>query len=307
MELRHLHCFVAVAEELHFGRAAARLHLTQPHLSRQIRSLEVELGVQLFTRTKRQVQLTDAARVFLEDARRLLAQAEQAIQTVKQAARGEVGQLRLSFTGAALHGVVPALIQAFRERYPQVELTLQELCTVEQVEALRLGKVDLGFLHPPLTEQFLRLEPLLSEPLVIALRQDHPLAERSKLPLQALANEPFILHPRPEGPHLYDQFLGLCERAGFRPRVVQEVAMHQTVIGLVAAGIGVALIPASLQELLRSGVVYRAIEGPAPQLPLAAAFRPDQGASVLQVFLKVVREFVPPNLADPAECLPPIE
>ncbi len=299
MELRDLRYFVAIAEELHFGRAAERLYMTQPALSKQLRRLENELELQLLHRTKRTVELTAAGKAFLSEARRVLQQAEQAVQVAKRAARGEVGQLRIAFTASAMHGVLPEILKTFRDRYPKVKLDLTELCTLDQVEALRTEKVDVGFLHPPVDAPFLKLEPLQGESLVVALPQNHPLVERDRLPLEALANEPFILHPRYEGPVLYDQIIDLCRQAGFEPRVVHEEVKNQTRVGLVAAGMGITFVPESLQQAAVSGVIYRPLSGLAPQLQLAVAIKCDRAlrsvesdrvSPVLQGFLYIIQQ-----------------
>ncbi|MBD2772691.1 LysR family transcriptional regulator [Iningainema tapete] len=292
MEFRHLTYFVAVAEELHFGRAAKRLYVTQQALSKQIHCLEAELEIQLFYRTKRSCQLTEAGVVFLEEARRLLDQALHAVQVTKRVARGEVGQLKLSFASPALHSVLPKILKIFRETHPDVEVILKEISTLEQVKALLKNEVDVGFLYPPINENSLNLQPILEEALMIVLPAYHPLAALKHLPLEALANEPFILHPRHEGPVLYDQIMSLCEQAGFQPKVVQEVAMSQTRIGWVAAGIGISFVFASLQNLINSEVVYRALDGATLTLQLAAAWRVDNSSPVLQEFLKVTQDLV---------------
>lgn len=290
MELRYLRYFVAVAEELHFGRAAKRLYMTQPALSKQIRRLENELELQLLHRTKRTVELTAAGKAFLPEARRILQQAEEAVQVAKRAARGEVGHLRIAFTASAMHSVLPEILKNFRDRYPKVKLDLTEFCTLDMVEVLRVEKADLGFLHPPVDAPFLKLQPMPGENLVVALSQNHPLVERESLPLAALANEPFILHPRYEGPVLYDQIVNLCKQAGFEPRVVHEEVKNQTRVGLVAAGLGITFVPQSLQNAGLSGVVYRPLSGSAPELQLAVAWRGDRVSPVLQGFLQIVQQ-----------------
>ncbi len=306
MELRHLRYFIAVAEELHFSRAAAREHLSQPAISQQIRHLEADLGVQLLHRTKRSVQLTEAGQVFLVEARRTLQQAEQAVQRTQQASRGEWGRLNVGFTGSALYSVLPRIVQTFRERFPGVELSLSELCTPQQVEALLDGQLQLGFLHPPIEAAALCLEPVLREEIVVVLPEAHPLGARAQLCLQDLADQPFILFPRSIGPNLYDRIIKLCQQAGFHPNVVQE-ALQQTAISLASAGVGVALVATSLQKVGRPGVIYRQLKGPAPDLPLAVAFRRETVSPVIQAFLKVVGELVPQGPPDQADCLAPIE
>ena len=288
MELHDLRYFVAVAEELHFHRAAERLHLTQPALSRQIRALETELGVVLLQRTQRQVRLTIAGATLLAEARAILQRTEQAIQTTQRAARGEVGQLKLSFVAPALRGVLPALVRDFRDRYPAVQLCLSERRTHEQVEAFRTHQIDVGILYPPVDESLLQVVPIAKERWILALPKQHPLAHQQTLSLEDLAQEAFILHPRTEGPVSYDQFLRLCEQAGFHPRIVQEAGVSQTRVGLVALGLGLTLVPPHFQTDVDPDVVYRSLTGATLTFDLAIACRHDQCSPVIEQFLNVV-------------------
>ena len=290
MELRDLRYFVAVAEQLHFGRAAERLHMTQPALSRQIRALEEEIEVQLFHRSKRKVQLTLAGQTFLEEARQILRHAERAVSNARRAARGETGQLTLSFTAAALRSVVPKILQVFRDRYPEVRLTMSEQCTHDQVEALLDRKIDVGFLHPPIDETRLASISLGTDICVVVLPQNHPLARKDPLTLRDLARESFLLHPRREGPYFYDRILHLCQEAGFYPHVVQEVTANQTRVGLVAAGMGVTFIPETLKDLGDTSVVFRHLQGEAPSLPLAIACRGDNVSPIVRHFWEIIEE-----------------
>ena len=291
MELRHLRYFVTVAEELHFGRAAKRLCISQQPLSRQIRDLEDELGVQLFYRTKRTVRLTEVGEIFLEEARKTLEQANFAVQLVQQASKGEIGRIAIAFTGSALNIVLPATVRQFKTLYPQVDLTLKRLQTVEQVEAIHSRQIDVGLLHPPINDDTLILETVYQENLVVALPDTHPLAkdESNSISLKQLANEPFILFPRYIGSVLYDQIINLCRQAGFSPNVVQEAMPQQTILGLVAAGIGVSLIHSSVQTVGRSGVIFRSLMESTPKLETAVAWSPDSTNLVLPFFLNVVR------------------
>ena len=292
MELRDLRYFVAVAEELHFGRAAERLHITQPALSRQIRALETELEAPLFHRTKRSVQLTIAGQTFLAEARQILHHAEYAVLATRRVARGEMGQLRLSFTASALRSVVPEIVRVFRDRYPDVQIAMTEQCTQDQVEAFRTHQVDVGFLYPPVDDKLLLTTPLRKEMLVVALPENHPLIQPEPLRLSDLATEPFILHPRQEGPHLYDQIIDLCQQAGFHPNVIQEAVTSQTRIGLVAAGMGITFVPETLKDTGNTAVIYRNLQGAAPSLQLAIAHRYDHFSPVIQQFFKIVEELL---------------
>ena len=289
MELRHLQYFVAVAEELHFGRAAQRLNMAQPPLSQQIRHLEEELGVQLFQRTRRHVELTDAGQAFLQEARLTLAQAEHAVKIARQAGRGEIGKLTIGFVGSATYEALPSIIRNFQERYPDVELILRELTTTQQVHALHDKRIHIGILRPPINDDTLVLETLIKEPIVLALPENHPLSRQSSLTVEALAHEHFILFPRHLGPGLYDQIIGLCQQAGFSPQVTQEAIQMQTILGLVATGLGIALIPASAQHLRCTGVIYRRLDTNI-YVELAMAWRKDDASPVLQAFLKTIWE-----------------
>ncbi len=294
MELRHLRYFIAVAEELHFGRAAKRLCIAQQPLSRQIRNLEDELGVQLFHRTKRTVRLTEVGQIFLTEARQTLIQAEQAILLAKQASKGEMGGITVGFTGSALNTILPKAIRKFKDNYPKVQITLERLQTNGQVEALHSGQIHLGLLHPPIDDDRLILETIHREKLVVALPNTHSLAadEFSEISLKQLANEAFILFPRHVGSVLYDQIIGLFQQAGFSPNIVQEAIPQQTILGLVSAGIGISLIHTSVGSLGQSGVVLKNLVEPTPELELAAAWSPDVTNPVLPFFLKVIREVV---------------
>jgi DNA-binding transcriptional LysR family regulator len=291
MELRHLRYFVAVAEELHFNRAADRLHIAQPPLSQQIKQLEVELGVELFyRRTKRQVQLTEAGQVLLQTAYRILAQVEQAIGDTQRAGRGETGTLIVGFTSTVVYDILPAILSQYRQQFPNVNLVLQELTTTQQEEALQNHQIEVGFCHPPLKNENLELERILQEPLVVALPETHPLACETTLPICSLADESFILFPRHLGPGFYDQIVSFCQLANFSPKVVQEAVQMQTIIGLVSANMGVALVPASLQNLQRAGVVYKPLEGATPHVDIAIAWRSDNITPVLREFLLAVKQ-----------------
>ncbi len=295
MELHSLRYFVAVAEELHFSRAATRLHITQPALSRQIRALEAEVGIILLRRTKRTVELTEAGTAFLVEVRKALQQVELAIHVAQRAARGEIGTLRIAFTPSAMHRVLPKILKQFRDRHPDVKLEMTELCTLDQVNALRTETVDLGLLHPPIEAPLLDLYPLQGEKLVVALPATHPLAKQQQLPLKSVATESFILHPRCEGPVLYDQILSLCRAAGFEPHIVHEEVKHQTRVGLVAAGIGITFVPKSLQQSALAGVTYCPLTGTAPELQLAVAWRKEHMSPALQKVLKVIQNIAGSN------------
>jgi DNA-binding transcriptional LysR family regulator len=292
MELRHLRYFLAVADELHFGRAAARLHISQPPLSQQIRQLERELGFDLFARTGRRVRLTDAGRAFRDEARSILARVDEAAAAARRVAEGHSGELAVGFVASATYAVLPRLYRRFRERHPEVALTLAELSTAEQVQALRAGRIQVGLARPPFDAGDLAVEPLAEEPLVVALPSRHPLAAARAVALRSLARERFVLFPRQPRPGWIDVVQGACAEAGFRPAVAQEVLELSTAVTLVAAGIGVCLVPASARALRLSGVAWRPLRAPAPSTRLLALRRADEPRPVVERFLEVAREVV---------------
>ncbi|HYI15411.1 MAG TPA: LysR family transcriptional regulator [Thermomicrobiales bacterium] len=285
VELRQLRYFVAVAEELHFGRAAERVGIAQPPLSQQIQRLEAELGVQLFIRNRRRVQLSEPGRVFLDEARATLQQAERAVEAVRRAGRGEAGRLRVGFVGSATFDVMPSILRRFREHYPAVELTLSELSTAQQVAALRDRQIDIGFIRPPFLANDLELEIIARESLVAVLPPGHRLAGNAPIRLADLAGEPFVLFPHSFGPGLHAQIVGACQRAGFNPLIAQEAIALPTIVSLVSVGIGVSLLPASIQHLPWDGVSYRPLADDSLQIELAIAWRRDDGSPVVRAFL----------------------
>lgn len=289
MELRHLHYFIAVAEELHFSRAAKRLCISQPPLSQQIRSLEDELGVKLFERTKRQVHLTEAGKVFLERAYLVLAQLEQAIAVTQQIGQGEVGRLAIGFVDSATYTVFPEILRVFRSQFPAVELRLHEMTTAQQIQALHHKQVDIGIVRSAISELGLSVECLLHESLVVALPETHPLSAQTKVSLSTLADESFILFPAKLGPLFHEQIIHMCQQAGFRPKVAQEAVQMQTIVGLVAAGLGIAIVPASMQNFHRSGVIYRPLQEQIPNTGLYLAWRQHDSSPVISAFLSLAR------------------
>lgn len=275
MELRHLRYFVAVAEALHFGRAAQRLMIAQPPLSQQIKALEQEIGVQLFRRTKRRVELTEAGRVFLAEARRTLAQAEQAVQAARRADRGEIGRLTIGFVGSATYEILPPVLRRFRLNHPGVELSLRELTTAQQVAALEAKDIDIGFVRTPPPSPHLACRVLTEEDFVVALPRFHRLARARPVALAGLREDPFILFPRSLATGLYDRIVTACQQAGFSPRVALETTQTPVMIGLVAAGLGVALVPACVGTLTWRNVVYRPLVDPRPRTNVTIVWRHD--------------------------------
>jgi DNA-binding transcriptional LysR family regulator len=287
MELRHLRSFVAVAEELHFGRAAARLHIVQPALSRQIRALEEEMGLRLFERNRRRVALTPAGAAFLNEGRGLLEQVAHAVEAARRADRGELGSLRIGYVPAMVSTGLPEIVREFRKRFPGVDVRLQEMTPAMQVEALLGERVDVGFVRGPIHEPALATETVLEEPLVAALPSGHRLGRHKRLRLAMLADEPFVLQARSRGPGSHDQILAICRSAGFSPRVVQEGSQAE-VASLVASGAGVAIVPASLRMIRRAGVLYRPLRE-RPMTRLDMVWRKDAALPVLRAFLAEVR------------------
>lgn len=288
MELRHLRYFIAVAEELNFTRAADRLHMAQPPLSQQIQQLEAQLGFQLFHRTKRTVTLTEAGQVFFEEAQKILLQVDRAIQLGQQTSRGELGQLTIGFVSSAAHNVVPAILQQFRTLHPAVKLELREMTTNQQLQQLREGQIDIGFIRPPVDDG-INSEIVFREPLIVALPETHHLVDRPDVALRQLSTEPFILFPRSLAPGLYDRIISFCQQAGFSPRATQEAIQMQTIVSLVAAEMGVAIVPESMQNFQRRGVVYKQLQEPSPIVSIALIWRHNPTQPVLR-FLQTARD-----------------
>ncbi|MGZ0716112.1 LysR substrate-binding domain-containing protein [Pseudomonas palleroniana] len=262
MELRHLRYFIAVAEELHFGRAAQVLGISQPPLSQQIQALEQEVGARLFERTNRRVELSEAGRLFLQEARLVLAQVDKAADVARRAQSGELGELKIGFTSSApFNSSIPQAIFAFRQAFPAVHLNLQEMSSTEVAESLVDESIQVGLMRPLPLPDSLGVIELMREPLVAVLNAGHPLVEGSErgLHLTQLAQEPFVFFPRTYGSGLYAQLLNLARDAGFSPHFAQEAGEAMTIIGLVAAGLGVSVLPASYQRIRIDGVVYRTL------------------------------------------------
>ena len=292
IDLRRLRAFVALAEEGHVTRAAARLGMQQPPLSRLLQGMEAELGVRLMTRTSRGATPTAAGVALLAEARAVLARADAVAEVVRRADRGETGRLAIGFTSsAALHPVVPSALREFREAAPAVTLTLEEAGTGELLEALLRGQLDAAFVRTPIRDlSSLAVDDVLREPMVAALPAGHSLARGSRaLPLSCLAAEPFILYRRPTGPGLYDAIVAACRSAGFSPRVVQEAPRLTATLSLVSAGLGLSIVPASLRTLGITAISYRTLGARVGLVaPLHLATRIDDPSPALARFRALV-------------------
>uniref|UniRef100_A0AAU2VK03 LysR family transcriptional regulator n=1 Tax=Streptomyces sp. NBC_00008 TaxID=2903610 RepID=A0AAU2VK03_9ACTN len=294
MELRHLSAFVAVAEELHFGRAAKRRQMAQPPLSQQIRQLEKELGVQLFERNTRSVRLTSAGESFLQPVRTVLDDLDVAVRAAKAAGRGEYGRVSIGFAGASSHETLPRLTRAVRAAHPGIELVMTGQ-TYAKVALARVadGSLDLGFVRLPVTQPGVAHRVIDEEELVCALPSDHPLAARDSVAIKALAEEPFVSFPANTGSTVRDAMVGACEAAGFNPRVVQEAPDSYTIMALVAAGVGVTLTVTSVQHIQQNGLVYRPLAGPPIRRQAALAWRADNPSAALRAVLAVAEDALP--------------
>lgn len=291
MEIRHLRYFATLAEELNFSRAAERLHISQPPLTRQIQQLEQALGARLFTRSTRGVELTLAGRTLLQDARNILGMMETARDRASKAGRGQIGRLDVGVFGSAILNHIPRVLLAFRDRYPQVSIALHQQNKAEQIQALRERRLTIGFNRRLPVEADLVAETILVEPLVVALLETHRLASRASLRIADLEGEPMILYPSNTRPGFGDDVMGLFRREGIQPNVVQEVTDVVIAIGLVASGFGVCITPQAASSLQLPGLTYLPIEAdPQPTIDLTCLYRRDDDSPILHAFLDIVRE-----------------
>ncbi len=300
MELRHLRYFVAVGEKLHFGRAAEHLHMSQPPLTRQIKQLENELGAALFIRNNRRVELTAVGQRFLAETKPLLAQFDSLKHHVSETAAGRLGKLAIGFISVADYHVLPSLLREFQSRYPNVNLNLREATTDLQIDALRSGEIDIGIVLAPLTDPSLQFRPLFQEELVAVLpasdNENRGPSHAKAISVRELAEQPFVMFPRHSAPGLYDAIVDTCDRAGFAPRVAQEAIQMQTIISLVSVGMGVALVPASLTNLGRTGVIYRPLKEKSPLVTTGLAWKNSNSSPTLHAFLDLVKQMkLPPK------------
>jgi DNA-binding transcriptional LysR family regulator len=290
VELRQLRYFVAIAEAGSFSRAADRLHVSQPPLSTQIKSLEQELGMQLLARSNRGVLLTSAGQVFYEETRGILARLENARSKALQADRGDVGTLAIGFVSIADYGVLPPALKSFRSQFPLVEVQLHELTTDAQIRELRAARLDLALGLAPVEEPDLDFKSIVREGLVLAAPSDHPAAKGGPVDLSTLAKASFIVPPRDIAPGLYDLTISRCRAAGFAPRIVQNARQMQTVIGLVSCGMGVALVPGSVRNLKRAGVRYQRLRGRPALIELGILRRRESDNALGRHFVSALQE-----------------
>ncbi len=289
MELKTLRYFSVLAEELHFGHAAKRLHISQPPLSRQIMNLERELGVTLLYRSKRHVQLTPAGELFLHEVTSILSAVNEAANAARRAGRGEIGRLVIGFFLGATYTLLPQILRRYRAQSPGVKLVLQDMGLPQVLEALVSGEIDVGFLRPPVADPAISTEVLLREPFVAAIPENSKFSKSRQLRLRDLAEEPFIMFS-PGRSVLYSQIMNACHEAGFHPRVVQEARRPETLIGLVRSGAGIALVASSVQMRGGAGITFKKITGPLPMTEIAIAWRLKNPSPLLESFLETARQ-----------------
>jgi DNA-binding transcriptional LysR family regulator len=295
MDRRRLECFVVLAEELHFGRAAARAGISQPGLSQQLRQLEEMLQVQLVARSKRQVSLTRAGEVFLDEARKIIATMAGAVELAKRTERGLVGTLKIGTTPPALYIVMPEILLRFRELYPDIDLDIRQMTTDEQFTALRAGDIHVGMLHPPVPDMSLGADLLAEQAFKVAMSPVNPLAQKPNLRLADLADETFILFPRGSSPHSYDEIIARCHRTGFSPRKIIEMAPAQSIVASAACNLGVGFVAFDVQQFRRPQVVYRGLGKDAPMLQVAAAHLREGATAAALQFTKVAQDVLLPG------------
>ena len=293
LDLQQLKCFVVLAEQLHFGRAAACLHISQPPLSLKINALEKKLGLQLFQRSSRHVELTHSGKILLQKARRLLCDAEQLMKLATSLELGEAGTLAIGYNAVMSYQLMPNLVSAFSARFPHVKLSLQEMVTAEQITALREHRLDVGLLRPPLPTGFQTL-PLGEEHMLVFLPANHPLAAQNAIEIEALASEPMVMFSKLEAAYLHHLVMDLCAEAGFMPIVVQETRHIHAIVALVGTGMGVALLPTSATHIHMNGVEVRPLKasgtrGALRKAQFTLAVIDDNANPVAQHFIQVAR------------------
>ena len=295
MELRYLRSFLVLAEELHFGRAARRLNISQPPLSRQIALLEQELGTLLFRRTRRTVELTPAGGAFRKSVTTVMAELDLASDEARRVASGQIGNLTLGMVESAAYSVMPAMLQAFHRCYPDVHLGFMSLPTTEQIKSLLQGNIDVGIVRLPVRSDGIVTHLLKDDPLVVAMSRDHSLARRSTVSLRDLAEEPLLVAPREAAVGYYDEIVGQCERAGFIPRIVHQARPFSMLVGLVGAGLGVAIVPQSIQNLRPDGVIYKPLRERTAKTAFALIVREGDRSPLVAQFIAITSKAVRRN------------
>lgn len=291
IDIRQLRYFIAVAEELHFGRAAKRLHIEQPPLSQQIQRLERNLGCVLFER-KPKVALTEAGKTLLGVARRTISQVNRGIEMTRQVGLGGVGSLSIGFAASAILGPLPEIIRLYRKKFPEVMIRLQELTPAEELESIRANHIDLGLVRERDNSDILKYEIIVKEPFGVLLPPNHPLTKRKKsLSLEMLVNENFVHFPRETAPTLYEQIAEICRSAGFAPQVLQEASEWLTEVSLVEAGLGVAIVPASVGRLKLGGVAFVPLDTQIRSI-IALCYLSENIQPTTAAFLQIAREFI---------------
>lgn len=293
LDLRQLNCFVVLAEQLHFGRAAAMLHISQPPLSLKIRALEEELGLMLFIRSSRRVELTHSGQIFLVEARRLLHDADKLKKLAHSLGVGAAGTLAIGFNAATVYQLMPSLVSAFSERYPNVKISLQEMVSAEQIKALQERRIDVGILRPPLPSGFTSLS-LCDEDMLVFLPAVHPLAKQKTIAIEALAQEPMVMFSKQEAAYLHHLVMDMCTEAGFVPNVRQETRHIHAIVALVGSGMGVALLPESATHIRMRGVEVRPLKVRSGKAAIrkaqyTLAVLDDNANPVAEHFMQVVR------------------
>lgn len=289
VEIRHLRYFIAVAKESNFSRAAEKLHMSQPPLSQQIQKLEEDLGVNLIERGTRPVRLTEAGKFFYQQAQAVVDQFDQFLDKTQKMAQGEEGTLTVAFVSSSTYELMPRILRTFRKLFPGVSLNLIEKNTPQQLESLRNKQINLGIGRPFLEDADIASDWILDESIVVAVPSEHPWAHKTSVSLTALANEDMINFYWSHEPSFGTFVMTTCRQAGFEPRIVQRTGELQTALGLVCAGIGVALLPASVEHTSREGVKYIPLKKPSPTISMVAAYRKDDSSPILKRFLDVVR------------------
>ena len=298
MDLKRVRYFMAVAEQLHFGRAAERMHVVQPAISQQIKRLEEELGVELFLRSGNEVRLTEAGRQMLPECVRLLNQADEVVRVAKAAAAGTRGKIRFGFVDNSVFSLLPPLIREFRHRFPDVDLVLETMIRAQQSEGLLDHRLDVALMPGPTPQGDFESEIFVSAPLIVALPAKHRLAAAQSVSLEALANEPFVLFPATMRSRLLEIVLSACANASFTPRVVQEATQIHTLVALVDAGLGITLLPAWAATKGSDQIIFREIASPSPRYDLMFVWNREKNNSLVQGFLDVAREIAPGLIAD---------